>query len=414
MYEPRIIDSILDELMPGLPAILLEGAKSVGKTATASRRARSAFHLDDPADIALLRADPANLDRAPAPVLVDEWQRMPELWDRVRRAVDAGATPGQYLLTGSAVPVGAPVHSGAGRIDPIRMRPMSLAERMPGHITVSLAALLRGGRPPLDGETAMVAGGYASEILRSGFPGLRNTEGRMLRARLDGYLENVVRHEFPEQGAHVRRPETLRRWLRAYAAATSTTASYATVLRAAAGEREPPPAKTSTIAYRDVLTQLWLIDPLDGWQPTGSELSRVAKAPKHQLADPALAARLLDLTDVDFTAGGRGVRLFGQLFEHLVALGVQTYAGAAEARIGHLRTQGGEHEVDMIVERGEHVVAIEVKAARTIDDHDVRHLSWLAGLLGDRLVDSIVVTTGPRAYRRADGIGVVPAALLGP
>ena len=130
-YTPRLVDGILDELMPHLAAIVIEGPKGVGKTATAERRATTTIHLDDPADVALVRADPAILARSSPPVLVDEWQRVPELWDRVRRLVDDGAAPGSFLLTGSAMPVDAPVHSGAGRIDTLRMRPMSLAERYP-------------------------------------------------------------------------------------------------------------------------------------------------------------------------------------------------------------------------------------------------------------------------------------------
>lgn len=107
--------------------------------------------------------------------------------------------------------------------------------------------------------------------------------------------------------------------------------------------------------------------------------------------------------------------LLGKLFESLVTLGVRVLAQAAEARIGHLRTKGGEREIDLIVERAEHrVIAIEVKLGRTADDRDVRHLHWLGDQLGPDLLDKVVLTTGPEAYRRSDGVAVVPAALLGP
>ena len=253
-YLHRVVDALLDELSPALPAIALEGAKGVGKTESARRRARTVLRLDDQEDAELFRSDPELINRAPAPILLDEWQRLPEVWDRVRRAVNRGAAPGRFLLTGSAAPTGVSIHSGAGRIDPIRMRPLSLAERFPGTATVSLALLLEGARAPLHGETPLAGPDYIDEILRSGFPGIRQLRGRALRGRLDGYLENVVKREFPEQGLVIRQPETLRRWLAAYAAATSTVASYATILRAASGAQEPPPAKTTTIAYRDVLS----------------------------------------------------------------------------------------------------------------------------------------------------------------
>lgn len=414
-YERRILDLILDELLPALPAVAIEGAKGVGKTATATRRAQTVLRLDDAATRDFLRANPDSVMNAGLrPVLIDEWQRVPELWDRVRRLVDDGAPPGSYLLTGSATPVTAPVHSGAGRIDTLRMRPLSLAERFPTAATVSLATLLSGRSGDIEGETDMGLSDYTHEILRSGFPGIHALSGRALRTRLDGYLENVVRREFPEQGLQVRRPATLRAWLRAYAAATSTTSSYATILAASTPRGDGPPAKTTTIAYRDTLSQLWLLDPVDAWQPGGSELGRIAKAPKHQLADPALAARLLDLTDDDFAPGRRGAPLLGHLFDHLVTMSVRTYAMATEARIGYFRAPSGEHEVDIIIERAGRVIAIEVKLSRSVDDHDVRHLLWLRERLGDRFAQGIVITTGPYAYRRADGIAVVPAALLGP
>ena len=413
-YVARIVDRDLDELLPALPAIALEGPKGVGKTETALRRAETTLRFDDPVDRALLEADPALLTRSVPPVLLDEWQRMPVSWDLVRRAVDRGAAPASFLLTGSAMPVDTAVHSGAGRIDTIRMRPMSLAERLPGHATVSLAALLGGGRPAIGGDTTLTATDYRREILASGFPGMRHLDGRALRIRLDGYLRAIVQRDFPDQGLVVRRPETLLAWLRAYAAATSTTSSFATIAASASGAVGNVPAKTTTIAYRDVLSQLWLLDPVAAWLPSGSALNRLTQAPKHQLADPALAARLLDLVDADFEPGARGAALLGPLFEHLVTLGVQTYAASADARVGHLRTKAGEHEIDAIVEREGAVLALEIKLARAVGDADVRHLVWLREALGDRLVDAVVVTTGPRAYRRPDGIAVVPAALLGP
>src|SRR5690606_18543862 len=119
----------LDELLPALPAVTLEGAKGVGKTETALQRAATVYRLDDPAQQAIAEADPARLLDGAPPILLDEWQRVPTVWDGVRRAVDAGARPGSYLLTGSASPTRPPTHSGAARVVTVRMRPLSLAER---------------------------------------------------------------------------------------------------------------------------------------------------------------------------------------------------------------------------------------------------------------------------------------------
>ena len=188
---------------------------------------------------------------------------------------------------------------------------------------------------------------------------------------------------------------------------------------ASAGESDKP-AKTTTRPYRLALEQLWVIEPLPAWAPTRNRLRRLAAAPVHQLADPALAARLLGVDTealVDGAAAGppipRDGTLLGALFESLVTLSIRTYAQASEARVGHLRTRGGEHQIDLVIERRDgRIVALEVKLSATLAEADTRHLRWLADRIGPDLLDACVITTGQEAYRRADGIGVIPAGLL--
>ncbi len=263
---------------------------------------------------------------------------------------------------------------------------------------------------------------YAREIVASGFPGFRHLTGRALRAQLDGYLARIVQRDFLEQEHRVRKPETLRRWMAAYAAATATTTTLDKIRGAATGGDGETPAKTTVVAYRDVLQQLWMIDPVPGWVPSRNQFARLMQAPKHHLADPALAARLLGV-DVDaLLSGGAGGphiprdgTLFGNLFESLVTLSVRVYAQAAEANVRHLRTHDGRHEVDLIVERADQrVLAIETKLSASVGDADVKHLLWLKGHLGNGVLDAVIVITGTQAYRRPDGVAVVPAALLGP
>jgi len=420
-YVRRVVDDELDDLLSSIAALSLEGAKGVGKTATALQRAATVHRLDDPAEAAVLAAEPARLLTGKSPVLVDEWQRLPVSWDLVRRAVDTDATPARFLLTGSASPITPSTHSGAARIVTTRLRPLSLAERDVATPTVSLRALLAGGRAPVAGRSTVTLAQYVDEIVASGFPGLRHLTGRALRAQLDSYLARIVDHDFDEMGHRVRNPVTLRRWMAAYAAATATTASYERIRDAATGDQGDKPAKTTTLPYRDILERLWILDPVPAWLPTRNHIGRLAAPPKHHLADPGLAARLLGAGPEALLTGQapgpalpRDGTLLGALFESLVALSVRVYAQAAEATVGHLRTRAGEHEVDLIVERADRrMVAIEVKLTSTIHDTDVRHLLWLREQVGDDLLDAVVVTTGPEAYRRHDGIAVVPAALLG-
>jgi hypothetical protein len=421
-YQPRVVDVELDELMRSIPALALEGAKGVGKTATASQRAGTVRELDNRGQRSVGMADPARLLEGAPPVLLDEWQYVPETWDLVRRAVDAGAAAGRFLLTGSSRPLPGGSHSGAGRILSLRMRPLALSERGLAEPTVSLADLLSGKRPEISGGCSAGLGDYTDEIVASGFPGLRSLSARGLRGQLDGYLQRIVDRDFEELGHTVRDPATLRRWLTAYAAASSTSASFEKIRDAATAGHGSKPAKSTTIPYRDVLERLWILDPVEAWSPSRDRISRLSSPPKHQLADPALAARLLGV-DADALLEGqepgppapRDGTLLGALFESLVTLSTRTYAQAAEATVKHLRTASGQHEVDLIAERADgRVVAIEVKLARSVGDDDGRHLRWLAEQIGDELLDAAIVTTGPEAYRRQDGIAVVPAALLGP
>lgn len=431
MYSPRIVDRELDALLPGLAAIAIEGPKAVGKTATAVRRAATVHRLDLPATRAIAMADPSVLLRDRPPVLLDEWQHAPSVWDAVRHAVDDDPSPGRFLLTGSATPGSLPKHSGAGRIVRLRMRPLSLAERGLSDATVSLTRLLSGPGAIIAGRTTVGLADYTREIVTSGFPAIRQLRGRALRAQLDGYLGRVIDREFSEQGHDVRRPELLLRWMAAYAAATGTTTDWTKIRDAAAGGDEGMPAKTTVLAYREVLERLWILEPVPGWIPTRNHLARLTQAPRHHLVDPALAARLLGVDERallgGLPAGGdrltirpidappRDGTLLGQLFESLITQSMLVYAQAAEARVRHLRTHRGEHEVDLIVEADDHrVVAFEVKLSAEVTNSDVKHLLWLREQLDEDSTELVVITTGTHAFRRPDGVAVVPACLLGP
>lgn len=422
-YLPRVVDAELDVLLGALPAIAVDGAKGVGKTETCLQRATTAYRLDDPERRDIVRADPRRALAANPPVLLDEWQHLPRLWDDVRRSVDDGARPASYLLTGSASPDrGDGRHSGAGRIVSLRMRPLSLYERQLAPASVSLAELLDARRPPIDGESYVDLAQYTEEILASGFPGIRPYPSPIRRTVLDGYLDRIVERDFPQAGHDLRNPAALRRWLTAYAAATSGQARYESIRDAASAGHGEPPARTTVQPYLDVLQRLWILDPVEAWMPARSRLTRLTAPPTHHLVDPALAARLLGVSADHLLDGDGGSvqfprdgTLLGALFQSLVTQSLRVYAQSAGARLAHLRTKGGVHEIDLLVVRDDdRVVAVEVKLAQTVTDADVRNLHWLRDQIGDDLLDAVVITTGRAAYRRPDGIAVIPAAALGP
>jgi predicted AAA+ superfamily ATPase len=301
------------------------------------------------------------------------------------------------------------------------MRPMTLPERGACEPAVSLAALLGGGKPRVEGRSSLRIGDYAEEIVASGLPGVRSDPARLRGRMIGSYIEQIVEHDIPELGAQVRRPGELLAWLTAYAAATATTASYTVILDSATPGQDAKPSRNTAAAYRELLERIWILDPLPAWIPQFNPLKRLAKAPKHHLADPALAARLLGSTadsllraegpyDTRFEDG-----LLAALFESLAALTVRVFAQPLEARVFHLRTHRGEHEVDLLVERPDHrVLAIEVKLGVAPPPRAVKHLNWLETKVGDTLIDKVGITSGEFAHRLPDGTAVVPLALLGP
>ncbi|GEP37521.1 ATPase AAA [Nocardioides psychrotolerans] len=345
-YRRRVIDELLDDLFPHLAAIALEGAKGVGKTATAKQRARTVVSLDLRAQREIVAADVDYVTRLPPPVLIDEWQLQPSVWDRVRNAVDDDSRGSQFLLAGSAgVDPGVRIHSGAGRIVSLPMRPLSMAERGVQDPTVSISELLSGSRPVITGRSGVGLSLYVDEILRSGFPGIRDLPERARTVQLDSYVSRIVEKELPENGLNVRRPEAVRAWLIAYAAATATDAAYTKILDAATAGIVDKPSRATVDNYREHLSRIFVLDPVPAWVPMFNPLKRLTLSPKHHLVDPALAARLVGVGRAGLLQGA-GDRVsaatgtwLGALYESLVVQSVRVYAASASAQVGHLRTK---------------------------------------------------------------------------
>ncbi len=300
------------------------------------------------------------------------------------------------------------------------MRPLSWAERRPNDATVSMAQLLTGEGGHLAGESDARLADYTDEILASGFPGLRDLSPRPRTLQLDSYVTRIVQRELVDAGLQVRRPDALRAWLTAYAAATSTDASYATILDAATPGVAEKPARATVDTYREHLTRLYVLDPLPAWTPAFNPIKRLTLSAKHHLVDrrspPASSG-----WDAPDSSRGReaGLRRDG-----LVARGPLRIARRTECpglrRRRHCARLPSAHQADRSRgrpgRRGRRPtrLAIEVKLSESVTDHDVRHLNWLQQQLGDLVVDRVVITTGKTAYRRRDGVAVIPFALLGP
>lgn len=412
-YRPRAVDALLDALIPYAPAIAINGPKGVGKTATAQRRASTTVHLDSPEQRNVIASDFSLRGLPDGTILFDEWQHLPTIWDSVRRSVDDGAPAGRYLMTGSATPTNMHgAHSGAGRILSLRMRPMALFERGVEVATVSFGEILRNPDCRPEGHSKLTLNDYFEQIERSGLPGIFEQPSFYRDRLLADYLLRIIDRDLPELGAEIRLPEVLRRWLIAFAASVSTPTSYSKMLRLTTAGDGFQPDKATTARYRELLTRLWLLDPVPAWSPVRGAFTRLQSAPVHQLADPALALKLLDL-NAQKLGLAQGAYMAGPLFESLATLSVRVAADVHQARVFHLRTARGEREIDLIVEGDSGLVGIEIKLNPNVTDETVKHLIWLRQSRPDEVVNLIVLTTGSQAYRRPDGVLVVPLALLG-
>ena len=415
-YSRRNIDHSLDQLLGQLPAILLDGPKAVGKTTTAMQRAKTIKGLQKPADRRRAEVDGSWLLSGEKPILIDEWQKVPESWELLKERVDQDYSGGQFILTGSLPEKGT--HSGAGRITSLRMRPLGFSERNLEKPQISFAQLLTGDAE-ISGESKFTVQGYAEEITRSGFFNIRGLEGNALRVALDGYIERIIDTDMQDLGFSIRRPATLRSWLVSYAAATATTASWEKIRDSANSGSVEPPAKSTVIPYRDALTRLRILDELEAWLPTKNQFARASAGSKHFLADPALAARALNLNQKQLFSSGLesgqyDKPLLGRLFEALATLSIRSLAESQFAKVMHFRDSKGFREIDMIIQRADgKVLAIETKLAETVDAKDLKHLNWLQHQIGGDLIDRVVIYSGKYAYRD-DGVAVIPLSLIGP
>ncbi|MCL1799727.1 MAG: DUF4143 domain-containing protein [Eggerthellaceae bacterium] len=423
-YIERTIDKELAGLLGEVPAVSIVGAKGVGKTETAKQLAGTVLHMDVSAParaLAVSLEDLAKVTRRP--VLIDEWPRAAQSWDNVRHIVDSDPSPNRFILTGSTSGKGYGIHSGAGRIVQLHMRPMSLEERGLAEQAVSISEILDGASySGLYEQSPVGFRDYAHEIFASGFPGIRGYSDQGIKALVQGYIDAIVEKEFEELGVVVRKPNVLRAWLTAYAAATATTTSYAKILRASTPGEERMPSKDTTLVYRDALDRLYLTERVDPWLPTPNPIATLGRSQKHFLVDPALALALLKkpknelLTSTQELGVGssRDNSVFGRLFENLVAISLRVYAQGADADLYHFRTSDGRHEVDFIIERGDDLLGIEVKLSPQVNTGDGNGLNWLEDRLdGSRRLTKILINTGTHAYRQPDDILVVPLALLG-
>ena len=422
MYEKRLIDSILKEYVDELPAILLEGAKAVGKTETCKQLASTEYRMDNAAQRELLQNNPEIILQNSKPVLIDEWQLAPSLWSYVRHAVDDGLPNGSVLFTGSSIRVNSRVHSGAGRIIRLKLRPYSIEERNLSDSYIRIEDLFNfDSKATVNGETDKTLVDYLDEIYRSGFPGIRNKSERIRKVLLKSYVTNIAEHEFEENGFKILNPHSLLAWMRIYAASIGTETKQSTLINAVTANDAIPSAPTVS-KYREALEILDITDEVQPFLPMGKIYGNLAKGTKHFMLDPAIALSLLGVEKdelIDYQVPKYVSKfhqtLTGQLIESFVYQSLVVYADANDAQLSYYRNSRGTREIDFILQKGHRLILFEVKTNPDVKDSYVRHLNWFEDEIGDEFkVTKVLLNTGRYAYtRREDHVHVIPLALLG-
>jgi uncharacterized protein len=420
-YTPRIVDAELGRRLAATGAVVIEGPKGCGKTATARRVAGSEVLLDvDENARRMISIDPRLVLDGAVPRLFDEWQLEPTLWNHVRRAVDDRQLPGQFILTGSAAPTDDITrHAGAGRLTRLRMRPMSLFESGRASGEISLRALLArdAARSP---ETALTVTDIAELVAVGGWPGnLTRTGAQSIQAARD-YLDEIRRVDLSRVDRTTRDPGKVGRLLRALGRHVATVVSLTTLAADTTGAdgadaADGTLARDTVVDYLDALERLMVIENQPAWAPHLRSRSRIRNAAKRHFVDPSLAVAALRTTPEQLLAD---LNLLGLLFESLVIRDLRVYAEASDATVLHYRDSTGL-EVDAIVEVADgRWAAFEVTLGQRQVDAAAETLTRFATRVdtaqcGEPTALGVITATG-YGYRRPDGVHVIPIGALGP
>lgn len=414
-YQVRIVDTELRSRLTSAGAVVIEGPKGCGKTATASQVAASSVMLDiDAGARRALAVDPSLVLEGDRPRLLDEWQVAPALWNHVRRAVDDTGQAGQFLLTGSAVPADDVTrHTGAGRFSFLRMRPMTLFES--GHSTgaVSLAGLLDGD-PVRSVDPGLTIRDLAERITVGGWPAHQGRSVAAASRAARDYLLQVQQVDISRVGDKRRDPAKVGALLRSLARNVATEVKNS-VLAADAGGSEGPLDEHTVADYLDSLDRLMVLEDQPAWSPHLRSKATLRKSPKRHFVDPSLAVAALAATPERLLGD---LNLLGLLFESLVIRDLRVLAQPLDGQVVHYRDHYGI-EVDAIVELADgRWAAFEVKLGQGLIDEGARSLLRFAAQIdpdrsGTPVVLAVISGNG-YGYVREDAVAVIPIGALGP
>ena len=417
-YLKRIADRVLQERLAASGAVLIEGPKWCGKTRTALENSKSHLFMQDPDKaISYLKAadtKPSLLLKGDTPRLLDEWQTAPVLWDAVRFMVDQRGKSGQFILTGSAVPKDNVVqHTGTGRISRLLMRPMSLYESMESNGSVSLKALFD-GETEIDNFSTLTIEQIAFAIVRGGWPAsIGESEKIALRHAID-YVEAIINADVSRVDGIEKNPVRVRALLRSLSRNISTLATIRTIHDdIAMGDADESISEKTISQYLGALDRIFVTENLPAWNPALRSKTAIRTSPKRQFVDPSIAAAVMRLTPSRLL---EDFNYFGFLFESLCDRDLRIYAEAIDGQVFHYRDGSGLEADAVIALNDGRWAAVEVKlGSKEIEDAAVHLLELKNKVNTEKMREPsfLMILTGSEiAYRREDGVYVVPLGCL--
>lgn len=420
-YKYRVIDKILKEKLLSSGAVLIEGAKWCGKTTSASQVAKSILYMQDPENaqqnIELANIQPSKLLKGDVPRLIDEWQMAPKLWDAVRCAVDQRDEFGQFILTGSSVPVDTTqiYHSGVGRFTKLLMRPMSLFESGDSTGIVSLQNLFD-GLDDIDGQNFIDIDALAFLICRGGWPrSIDNPQNIALQQAIN-YYSVIIDTDISKVDNITRNKNRVARLMRSYARFIGGQANFCTLKKDIEVNEATSFSEETISSYINALKKIFVIEESPAWNPNLRSKSAIRVSNTRYFTDPSIGTSALGLGPQDLI---NDLNTMGLLFENLCVRDLRVYSEALDGNVYHYRDKNGLECDAAIHLRNDKYGLIEIKLggssaieegakilnklAMNIDTSKMKEVSFKMVLTG----------IGAYAYKRKDGVLVVPIGCLG-
>lgn len=419
-YKKRIADNILKRKLEGKGAVLIEGPKWCGKTTTAEQIAASVLYLDDPSSMEqnLVMADlnPKILLKGETPRLIDEWQLAPKLWDAIRFEVDHRENGfGQFILTGSAVPVDTKkmTHSGTGRFTWLLMRTMSLYESGESNGEVSLKELFDGNKD-IEGESNIDIEKLAFLTCRGGWPQAVNLSDNIALDQATNYFEAVVKNDINRVNNVKKDEQRVRRLMRSYARNQGSQVTNTHLAKDISNE-EQSTSDDTVASYLNALRQIFVIEDMPAWNPNLRSKTAIRTTDTRYFVDPSIAVASLGIGPNDLI---NDLKTFGFLCETLCIRDLRIYADALDGQVYHYRDKENQ-ECDAVIHlRNGQYGLVEIKlGGDTLTEMGAKSLLTMRDKIDTSKMKEpsflmVLTGIGKYAYRRKDGVLVVPIGCL--